>query len=195
MTYLFNRNFSFDASGDLVLATSPPTTDNSNDVATTSYVQAVLAQSGYNANNVAITGGTINNTSIGQTTPSAGSFTTGSFSGTLTATNATINGSVTLTGALIEHTNVITAATNPVVVATNDVVIIIRRTTPAITTVTLPASPTTGRYLVIKDGAGNAPSFNITVNGNIDGGTSSVINTSYGNLAIIFNGSTWSIVT
>ena len=197
MTYLFNRNFTVDTAGDLILNTSTGLGDNSNDVATTAYVQGVLAAQGYNPSNVNITGGTINGTSIGATTPSTGNFTTGNFSSAVTATSATINGTLTLTGALVfASSRVITVAGNVTVGAT-DTVIVMRKSTPAITTITLPTSPTppTGRYLIIKDGSGNAASFNITVSGNIDGGTSSVININYGSLAVIYNGSTWSAIT
>lgn len=48
------------------------------------------------ANNVAITGGTINGTTIGASTPSSGAFTTGSFTGTVTGVAANFSGIVTM---------------------------------------------------------------------------------------------------
>ena len=55
--------------------------------------------SNYVSSNVSITGGTINGTTIGATTPSTGAFTTLSASSTLTASsNATVGGTLGVTG-------------------------------------------------------------------------------------------------
>lgn len=59
------------------------------------------------------------------------------------------------------------------------------------------ASPTTGQKFIIKDSVGTAATFNITVTPsgkNIDGQASYVINTNYGSMTIIYNGTEWSVV-
>ncbi len=61
----------------------------------------------------------------------------------------------------------------------------------------LPASPETGREYIIKDNAGDAGSFNITITpaaGNIDGSATAVINTNFGVARLIYNGTQWNIV-
>ena len=62
------------------IATTPAAGDNSVNIATTAFVQNVAGNLGtmstQNANAVAITGGTINGTSLGSTTAAAGAFTT-----------------------------------------------------------------------------------------------------------------------
>lgn len=55
----------------------------------------------YNSASVAITGGTINGTSIGATTPSTGAFTTLSTTGALTYGGVTLSNSVTGTGSMV----------------------------------------------------------------------------------------------
>jgi hypothetical protein len=64
-------------------------------------------------------------------------------------------------------------------------------------TVTLPASPTDGQLLTIKDGAASASTYNITVSGNghnIDGLSSVLISTNYDTLTVFFGSSYWSII-
>lgn len=64
-------------------------------------------------------------------------------------------------------------------------------------TINLPANPLTGDIFYIKDVSGTANTNNITVQGNgrnIDNAASATINTTYGNLAVIYNGTTWSIL-
>mgnify|MGYP000513006068 FL=1 len=53
------------------------------------------------------------------------------------------------------------------------------------------ANPTDGRRVTIKDESGNAAVGNITIIGTIDGATNATINTNYGVLRLIANGSNW----
>jgi len=60
-------------------------------------------------------------------------------------------------------------------------------------TVTLPSSPTSGQAYKIKD-AGNGYTNNITISGNgnnIDNGTTAIINTDYGALELVYDGTQW----
>jgi fibronectin-binding autotransporter adhesin len=67
-----------------------------------------VAQSAYDESTVAITGGTIDGTVIGGTTPAAGSFTTGSFTGTLASGDLTVT-STAATVDIVSTTNTSTA--------------------------------------------------------------------------------------
>ncbi len=63
-------------------------------------------------------------------------------------------------------------------------------------TVNLPSSPSAGDVYIIKDCAGNAATYNITINpaaGNIDGAPNAVISVNYGSLATIYVNSQWSL--
>lgn len=57
-------------------------------------------------------------------------------------------------------------------------------------TVTL-ADPLDGRKIVIKDEAGTANSANITITGTIDGVSGYTINTNYGSVTLISDGTNW----
>jgi hypothetical protein len=99
----------------------------------------------------------------------------------------------------IGHVRVVTAAGTVTADPTTDRYIIISKTVAAITTVTLPAAPSAEKQISVKDGAGNAASFPITITAtqNIDnnaGGTGIVLNQDYASVDLIYNGSTWSIV-
>lgn len=64
-------------------------------------------------------------------------------------------------------------------------------------TVTLPASPATGRRLDIKDAGNNAAANNITIAGNgktIDGAASLIITINRGSRTIRYNGTEWMIL-
>lgn len=59
------------------------------------------------------------------------------------------------------------------------------------------ASPTTGQKHIIKDTVGSAAANNITVTPsgkNIDGAASYTINSNYGSITIVYNGTEWSVV-
>jgi hypothetical protein len=51
--------------------------------------------------------------------------------------------------------------------------------------------------MIIKDGKGDAATNNITVTpaaGTIDGSSTAVINTNYGSMQLIYNGTQWNII-
>lgn len=67
-----------------------------------------------------------------------------------------------------------------------------------VVTVRLPNAPATGKYFIIKDKTGSAPTFNITITTvggvvNIDAATSFVANTAYEAVSVVFDGSAYSI--
>lgn len=97
------------------------------------------------------------------------------------------------TSGLIRTTTSVTTATYTAL-ATDDVLICNRAGTIS---VTLLASPETGRTFTIKDDRGTAAANNITITpaaGNIDGAATYVINTNYGSVTLIYNGTQWNII-
>lgn len=91
---------------------------------------------------------------------------------------------------------VVTSA-SPYTALTTDCVIISNKTIAGSGTINLSATLQTGRVVIIKDGKGDANTNNITVQGNgknIDGAASKVINTAYGVLRLIYNGTEWSTI-
>lgn len=79
----------------------------------------------------------------------------------------------------------------------SDTVIVINKSVAATTTVTLEASPATGRVIIVKDGKGDAASNNVTISGNgknIDGSATLVISSNYGVSRLVYNGTQWSII-
>jgi phage-related tail fiber protein len=92
------------------------------------------------------------------------------------------------------ETRAVTAvATNYTILPTDHTIAV---TTSGAFTITLPASPATGQFFVIKDVSGSAGTNNITVSGNgnnIDGAATSTISTNYGRLRVQYTGSRWSI--
>lgn len=91
---------------------------------------------------------------------------------------------------------VVTAAGTYVIV-TADVVVVLNKTVGAATTVTLPASPNTGRILIIKDGKGDAAANNITISGNgknLDGSANLTISSNFGVSRIVYNGTQWNAI-
>lgn len=106
-------------------------------------------------------------------------------------TDVTINGVDTI------RNETIVTASGGYAIQPPDYVITVNKTVPEITTVTLPNLPTTSQSYIIKDGAGNAGSFNITLDGNgqtIDGQTTQILNSDYEAAEIIFNGTEWNII-
>ena len=83
------------------------------------------------------------------------------------------------------------------VVGNTETLIVINKSVAATTTVTLQASPTTGRVLIVKDGKGDAGANNITIDGNgktIDGAGTKVINTNYDVRRLAYNGTEWNLI-
>ena len=110
----------------------------------------------------------------------------------LTTTTATI-ANAAFTGSMLMPVRVVTSSCPVTVSATTDYEIIVNLGTPGTCTVNLP-SPSTGLVFVVKDGAGNANSYNITVHpasGTIDGASNYIINTAYGVAAFVYNGTQW----
>lgn len=113
------------------------------------------------------------------------------------ATGATNNYAAKISGCINFGTRVVTAA-GAVTVTATDFYVEINKTSGAATTVNLPASPVTGQTFIIKDGKGDAATNNITVTpaaGNIDGTGTKVINSNYGSVTIVYNGTEWNIIT
>jgi len=119
--------------------------------------------------------------------------------GTQTVTGPmNFSAAIALNGAVLQHVSVLAAA-GPYTVSATDRYVIVNQTVGAAMTINLPAAPVAGRLVTVKDAKGDAATNNITVKGgvNIDavvGATGVVINTAYGCIDFIFNGSTWSIL-
>jgi hypothetical protein len=81
-------------------------------------------------------------------------------------------------------------------VADGDRYIVIDKTVPGVIAIQLPTIPTEGRKIDIADGAGNAHSFNITINGNgrnIDGGSTFVMQYDWQAVTLVYTGLIWKI--
>lgn len=131
---------------------------------------------------VAITGGSIDGTTVGATTPASGKFTT------LEAT-----GKTTLGAGLVTTPRVVTAA-GAVTITAADYVVIVKKTVGAATAVNLEATPVTGATKRIKDGKGDAAANPLTITpaaGTIDGGATLVLSTNYASVDLIYNGTEW----
>jgi hypothetical protein len=79
----------------------------------------------------------------------------------------------------------------------NEAVLIVNKDSGASTAVTLPANPSRGRLVRIKDGKGDAATNNITITpaaGNVDGAANYVIAENYGSVEIMYNGTQWNVV-
>lgn len=195
MSYNPNNNLNIDGTGKLILSVSPTIGDNSLKVATTAFVKSAFANS-YTPSAIAITGGTINNVSVGATSASSGAFTTATMT-TLTAPSASVSGILTVNGALIRKARTVTSGATISMLSTDDV-LIVNKTTGSATAVTLPASPTTGMRIVVKDAKGDANTNNITVSpaaGTIDGAANFLINAAYGFGDFVYDGTQWSAFT
>lgn len=76
-------------------------------------------------------------------------------------------------------------------------ILFVYNTSGAGVTVTLPADPDAGQWVRVKDVAGNADNYPITVAGvgvTIDGNDTYLINTNYQATMFIWNGAEWSIL-
>lgn len=137
-----------------------------------------------NANNVTISGGTINGTQVGNSSASSGSFTTLEASGILT----TSSGQVVVTTV---------PGAYPYNVLSTDYIVLVD--TSSARTIRLPNAPTTNTVYVIKDNVGSAAANNITlttVSGavTIDGATSQTLAVNWISYTVVFNGTSYRII-
>lgn len=73
-----------------------------------------------------------------------------------------------------------------------DNIVWVNNTSGAGVSYSLPSPPAAGQWLWIKDIAGNAGTFNITIIGTVDGVVNPIIGSDYGGTTIKYNGSGWS---
>lgn len=94
------------------------------------------------------------------------------------------------TPGLVPLTNV---TTTPYLVPLTDYTIAVNVAAPS--SLVLPVAPT-GTVFIVKDSSGNASINPITISASstIDGSADATINTDYGSLTFIFNGTEWNIV-
>ncbi len=96
------------------------------------------------------------------------------------------------------HTPVRIATTTPVTMVGSDMIICVLLGTPGAVTLNLFPSPLEGREVTVKDGAGNAGTYNITIqttdSTTIDGSSTNVISSNYGHVKFVFNGTQWNVV-
>jgi hypothetical protein len=97
----------------------------------------------------------------------------------------------------LDYAVTLTSTTPYVVTATDQIVGI--DSTGAIKTVQLPNAPSTGRWITIKDAAGTAAAFNITVTtvGGvvlIDGAATFTMNSAYQSVTVVFDGTKYLII-
>jgi len=85
-------------------------------------------------------------------------------------------------------------AVGPYTITTEEVVLV--PTHAGTYTVNLPVGPTAGTAIYVKDAAGVAGSNNISIASaaNIDGSGTYIINTNYGSVRLMYNGTTWSVL-
>lgn len=109
----------------------------------------------------------------------------------VTLTDVTINGVETF-----RNERIVTES-GDVTVLSDDYIITLDKTAPEITTITLPATPTTSRTLIIKDGNGSAATYAITLDGNgntIDSVGTFVMGTNWEAVEVVFNGVEWNLI-
>jgi hypothetical protein len=79
-----------------------------------------------------------------------------------------------------------------------DRIIVVNLLTPAAFSVVLFGSPLEGRRVTVKDGAGNAATYNVTISTSdattIDGSLTFVLNNNYASVDLCFNGTAWNIL-
>lgn len=72
-----------------------------------------------------------------------------------------------------------------------DNIVYVNNGTAAPMNLTLPPTPDANQFLIIKDIAGNAASFNITIIGTVDGNVNPVIGANYGGAGLLWTGAVW----
>lgn len=115
--------------------------------------------------------------------------------GNIAATGSlTINGDIVFNGAQCWNTTIVT---NTYVSVSDDTMLLVSNGAAAPITVTLPSGPCTGRVVYVKDIAGNANAFNVTVvaaAGTIDGLAGFVISQNYQAITLLYNGTEWNLI-
>lgn len=97
----------------------------------------------------------------------------------------------------IERVQTFTAAATRAILYPETTTLVINRASALATPIDLPAVPIVGRKYLIKDGAGNANFFNITLtpaSGTIEGASTFVMNVARSSAEILHNGTEWSVV-
>jgi hypothetical protein len=97
---------------------------------------------------------------------------------------------------LFDPGNTVYTGTGNFVMAGSQIVAFVKKGTGAATQVTLPASPTASQLAVVIDAKGDAATNNITIvpaAGTIDGAASVLIQTNYGAISFIYNGTEWNV--
>ena len=105
------------------------------------------------------------------------------------------NKSATFSGSIIYSVRIITGGV--INITNSDCVVVINKTVASISNVNLPSSPPTGLVLTIKDGKGDASTNNIILTpstGGIDGSGAFTMNTNYGSVTIVYNGTDWNVI-
>ena len=97
---------------------------------------------------------------------------------------------------LSKTVQIVTSGSTATMLSTNSM-IKIALTTPGVITVSLPSSPVVGQHYLVKDAAGNAQTYPITVtapSGTIDNAASATLNVNYEDLGFMFDGTNWSTI-
>ncbi|QDV34904.1 right-handed parallel beta-helix repeat-containing protein [Tautonia plasticadhaerens] len=121
--------------------------------------------------------------------------------GSTNLTNKTAIGTPAICAALYEDDNGfpgrpngrVVIASGAVTMSNSDTLVEIAKTVPATTSVTLPTKVTPYKQFTVKDGAGNAQTYPITLTGTFDGVVNPTISENYGALTFYYNGTTWRI--
>lgn len=98
---------------------------------------------------------------------------------------------LTWTGSTVDNLHLITTGSGYSVSSTDRYVIV---TTGATMAITLPANPTIGRLITVKEGSGASNPGAVTVNGGgalIDGQSSYVITSAWGYVQVTWSGARW----
>ena len=111
-----------------------------------------------------------------------------------TSGNLTVAGDIVLNGAQCWNTTIVTGS---YAATSMDTMILVNNATSTPITLVLPATPCLGRIVYVKDIAGNANTFNITVVsalGTIDGLSGFIISQNYQAITLLYNGTEWSLI-
>jgi len=104
------------------------------------------------------------------------------------------SGDVVTQQSFIQNLTVITEG--PYDITDTDHYVVVRQTVSSGILLNLPSTPDTGRIIEVKDGKGDAETFNVTVSGvgaNIDGTTTFIMDGNYQQNRFVFDGTEWGI--